>query len=148
MLVLRVSLEVLSLGSRKLFRLVWSFIFAFLCFRFGSSSLPEAPPTDVFTPSLVRRPPPSQTRNQKVKYNFCVFCKNNGEDESYYLSHTLKVWKSNKKIVGSSIPQTNFFFLVSVKNFLAFSFAESYKGKVKDPGQGTCKTERIQEFFA
>ena len=62
-----------------------------------------------------------------------MFCKNNGEDESYYLSHTLKVWKSNKKIVGSSIPQTNFFFLVSVKNFLAFSFAESYKGKVKDP---------------
>jgi len=25
-----------------------------------------------------------------VKYNFCVFCKNNGEDEAYYLSHTLK----------------------------------------------------------
>jgi len=58
--------------------------------QFGASILPEAPPTDVFTPSLVRRPPPSQTRNQKVKYNFCVFCKNNGEDESYYLSHTLK----------------------------------------------------------
>ena len=52
--------------------------------------LPEAPPIDVFTPSLVRRPPASQTRSQKVKYNFCVFCKNNGEDESYYLSHTLK----------------------------------------------------------
>ena len=52
--------------------------------------LPESPPSDVFTPSLVRRPPLSQTRNQKVKYNFCVFCKNNGEDESYYLSHTLK----------------------------------------------------------
>ena len=51
---------------------------------------PESPPSDVFTPSLVRRPPLSQTRNQKVKYNFCVFCKNNGEDESYYLSHTLK----------------------------------------------------------
>jgi len=58
--------------------------------QFGASILPETPPTDVFTPSLVRRPPPSQTRNQKVKYNFCVFCKNNGEDESYYLSHTLK----------------------------------------------------------
>ena len=52
--------------------------------------LPEAPPIDVFTPSLVRRPPASQTRSQKVKYNFCVFCKNNGEDEMYYLSHTLK----------------------------------------------------------
>lgn len=57
---------------------------------FGANMLPESPPSDVFTPSLVRRPPLSQTRNQKVKYNFCVFCKNNGEDESYYLSHTLK----------------------------------------------------------
>jgi len=56
----------------------------------GQNMLPEAPPIDVFTPSLVRRPPASQTRSQKVKYNFCVFCKNNGEDESYYLSHTLK----------------------------------------------------------
>ncbi len=27
---------------------------------------------------------------QKIKFTFCVFCKNNGEDESYYLSHTLK----------------------------------------------------------
>ena len=25
-----------------------------------------------------------------MKYNFCVFCKNNGEDETFYLSHTLK----------------------------------------------------------
>ena len=79
----------------------------FLFFRFGPSNFPEAPPSDVFTPSLVRRPPPSQTRNQKVKYNFCVFCKNNGEDESYYLSHTLKVRKSQKKIVVSSIPPKN-----------------------------------------
>lgn len=60
------------------------------CPPYGQNSLPEAPPTDIFTPSLVRRPPASQTRSQKVKYNFCVFCKNNGEDESYYLSHTLK----------------------------------------------------------
>lgn len=60
------------------------------CHQFGQNMLPEAPPTDIFTPSLVRRPPASQTRSQKVKYNFCVFCKNNGEDESYYLSHTLK----------------------------------------------------------
>ena len=29
-------------------------------------------------------------KTKKVKYNFCVFCKNNGEDASYYLSHTLK----------------------------------------------------------
>lgn len=29
-------------------------------------------------------------RKQKVKYNFCVFCKNNGEDEKVYMSHTLK----------------------------------------------------------
>ena len=95
--------------------------FAFLCFRFGASILPEAPPTDVFTPSLVRRPPPSQTRNQKVKYNFCVFCKNNGEDESYYLSHTLKVRKSQKKNVDSSISQKKLFFswlMSRVKIFL------------------------------
>ena len=91
------------------------FFFAFLCFRFGASILPEAPPTDVFTPSLVRRPPPSQTRNQKVKYNFCVFCKNNGEDESYYLSHTLKVRKSQKKMwILQFLKKTNYFFLVSV----------------------------------
>jgi hypothetical protein len=25
-----------------------------------------------------------------IKYDFCVFCKNNGEDEKYYLCHTLK----------------------------------------------------------
>jgi len=29
-------------------------------------------------------------RKQKVKYNFCVFCKNNGEDEKVYMSHSLK----------------------------------------------------------
>lgn len=29
-------------------------------------------------------------RKQKIKYNFCVFCKNNGEDEKVYMSHTLK----------------------------------------------------------
>lgn len=29
-------------------------------------------------------------RKQKVKYNFCVFCKNNGEDEKVYMDHTLK----------------------------------------------------------
>ena len=27
---------------------------------------------------------------QKYKFDFCVFCKNNGEDERFYLSHTLK----------------------------------------------------------
>ena len=47
-------------------------------------------PIDVYTTSLVRRPTLSQTRSHKVKYNFCVFCKNNGEDETFYLSHTLK----------------------------------------------------------
>ena len=36
------------------------------------------------------RPPMSQTHSQKVKYSFCVFCKNNGEDEAFYLGHTLK----------------------------------------------------------
>ena len=34
-------------------------------------------------------PPPRRPR-PKITYNFCVFCKNNGEDEMYYLSHTLK----------------------------------------------------------
>ena len=107
---------------RAYFSVLFDEFFAFLCFRFGASILPEAPPTDVFTPSLVRRPPPSQTRNQKVKYNFCVFCKNNGEDESYYLSHTLKVRKSQKKIVDSSIsPKHKLFFswfLSQGKDFL------------------------------
>lgn len=54
------------------------------------NAMPEAPPSDIFTPSLIRRPPPSQTRSQKIRYNFCVFCKNNGEDESVYMAHTLK----------------------------------------------------------
>lgn len=52
--------------------------------------LPNHAPIDVYTTSLVRRPTLSQTRSHKVKYNFCVFCKNNGEDETFYLSHTLK----------------------------------------------------------
>ncbi len=25
-----------------------------------------------------------------MRFDFCVFCKNNGEDEKFYLSHTLK----------------------------------------------------------
>lgn len=54
------------------------------------NAMPEAPPCDIFTPSLIRRPPPSQTRSQKIRYNFCVFCKNNGEDEAVYMGHTLK----------------------------------------------------------
>ena len=30
-------------------------------------------------------------RNEKrIKYNFCVFCKNNGEDETWFMTHTLK----------------------------------------------------------
>ena len=40
------------------------------------------PPPPLFP---VRRP-----NSLKFKFSFCVFCKNNGEDESYYLSHTLK----------------------------------------------------------
>ena len=41
-------------------------------------ALQKSVPEEVSTPSL------------KVKYTFCVFCKNNGEDEAMYLSHTLK----------------------------------------------------------
>lgn len=41
-----------------------------------------------------RRDPPSVrmglTKRHPTKYNFCVFCKNNDEDESVYLQHTLK----------------------------------------------------------
>ena len=29
-------------------------------------------------------------RPPRPQYNFCVFCKNNGEDEKFYMTHTLK----------------------------------------------------------
>jgi len=29
-------------------------------------------------------------RQPRPQYNFCVFCKNNGEDEKFYMTHTLK----------------------------------------------------------
>ena len=43
-------------------------------------------------PHLLAPPPhlPVRKQKQKIKFDFCVFCKNNGEDEGYYLSHTLK----------------------------------------------------------
>ena len=45
-----------------------------------------APYTNAPPPFLpVRRPP-----KNRIKFSFCVFCKNNGEDERYYLGHTLK----------------------------------------------------------
>lgn len=56
-------------------------------------AFPNECPREVYSPNLLRpaKLPLSQTRScQKVKYNFCVFCKNNGEDERFYLSHTLK----------------------------------------------------------
>ena len=58
----------------------------YLFSQFGASE-----PTEGFTQSLVsQEPPPRQTQNKKVKHNFCVFCKKNGENASYYLSHTMK----------------------------------------------------------
>lgn len=54
----------------------------------AETRLPPTSPFDVIQPSLVRRPPLSH--RTRIKYSFCVFCKNNGEDEQYYLSHTLK----------------------------------------------------------
>lgn len=35
-------------------------------------------------------PMPKRLNRQQFKYDFCVFCKNNGEDETFYMSHTLK----------------------------------------------------------
>ena len=52
-------------------------------------------------PKLIYRPSSSKKRNQKQKYTFCVFCKTNGEDNNYYMSHTLKVTFCHK-ISGSS----------------------------------------------
>jgi len=60
-----------------------------------------------------RRPPPSQLmRRTKVEFTFCVFCKNNGEDEAFYLNHTLKddagyvrcpvLWKYRCPICGAT----------------------------------------------
>lgn len=52
----------------------------------SSQSFQENPP-----PQLSQRVPLSQfNRSPKFKYSFCVFCKNNGEDEAYYLGHTVK----------------------------------------------------------
>ena len=51
-----------------------------------SPSFMRAPP-----PHLpVRRIPSQRIQNHRIQYDFCVFCKNNGEDETYYLGHTLK----------------------------------------------------------
>jgi len=65
----------------------------------NSSATPSPPETPMMPPSSMFRempptylqpvPPPRRPR-PKITYNFCVFCKNNGEDEMYYLSHTLK----------------------------------------------------------
>ena len=64
----------------------------YLFSQFGASVLPNVSPTEGFTPSLISQEPPPlrQTQNKKMKHNFCVFCKKNGENASYYLSHTLK----------------------------------------------------------
>ncbi|TRY68988.1 hypothetical protein TCAL_04154 [Tigriopus californicus] len=34
--------------------------------------------------------PPSRKFRTKVRFDFCVFCRNNGEDEQFFLAHTLK----------------------------------------------------------
>ena len=38
----------------------------------------------------VGRPGGLGMRPPRPQYNFCVFCKNNGEDEKFYMTHTLK----------------------------------------------------------
>lgn len=40
------------------------------------------------TPSPIGMTP--RHRQPRPQYNFCVFCKNNGEDEKFYMTHTLK----------------------------------------------------------
>merc|ERR1712020_855000 len=66
-----------------------------------------------YDPTEFRRPPPSQLmRRTKVEFTFCVFCKNNGEDEAFYLNHTLKddagyvrcpvLWKYRCPICGAT----------------------------------------------
>ena len=74
--------------------------------QFVASILPEFPLTYVSTPSLVCRAPPSQNQDQKVKFKFCVFCKN--DDEVYYPSHKglmtcenhCFLCQGNKNVVG------------------------------------------------
>lgn len=34
--------------------------------------------------------PPSRKFRTKIRFDFCVFCRNNGEDEQFFLAHTLK----------------------------------------------------------
>jgi len=61
--------------------------------------MPDGPPIEPGIQSIREEPRRtsrmlSQTLCQpskpRYKYNFCVFCKNNGEDESFFLTHTLK----------------------------------------------------------
>jgi len=53
------------------------------------------PPPPPPQPAFLNAPPPHLPvrKNQgkpRYTFDFCVFCKNNGEDERFYLSHTLK----------------------------------------------------------
>lgn len=52
------------------------------------------PMPPVSPPPYRRRMTPSErmglTSRKSTRYAFCVFCKNNQEDESFYLKHTLK----------------------------------------------------------
>ena len=88
----------------------------YLFSQFGASILPEVTPTDVATPFLVCKAPLSQNQDQKVKYKFCVFCKNN--DEDYYPGHNGQMTcenhcylcQGNKNVVGHnthSCPKLN-----------------------------------------
>jgi len=47
-------------------------------------------PTTRLLPSQKLGLTPIKRTEKRREYNFCVFCKNNGEDEKYYMSHTLK----------------------------------------------------------
>ena len=73
---------------------------------FGAVAQCPLPDHSPYEPELrtVYQPQPSYYHHQRIplsrmgemrhqpkyKYDFCVFCKNNGEDEHYYLAHTLK----------------------------------------------------------
>ena len=59
----------------------------------SSSLFQPMPHSNSVRQALMNAPPPilpPRRPKTKIRYNFCVFCKNNGEDESYFLSHTLK----------------------------------------------------------